>query len=95
MPSRYEGVPLTAIESIMESVPVILSDRIVSLKGLIPQDFFFPLEDREAMVSLIIRTPKLTRPVVTRIEKVFSIDRFRNKFAEACRSGQRSKRARS
>lgn len=95
MPSRYEGVPLTAIESIMESVPVILSDRIVSLKGLIPQDFFFPLEDREAMVSLIIRTPKLTCPVVTRIEKVFSIDRFRNKFAEACRSGQRSKRARS
>ncbi|HNX58640.1 MAG TPA: glycosyltransferase, partial [Spirochaetota bacterium] len=44
MPSRYEGVPLTAIESIMESVPVILSDRIVSLNGLIPQDLFFPLE---------------------------------------------------
>jgi len=83
MPSRYEGVPLVAIESIMESVPVILSDRIAALKNIIPSKFFFPLNDDTALIRLINKTPPLPGAVISRIKKLYSMERFKTQFAKA------------
>jgi glycosyltransferase involved in cell wall biosynthesis len=83
LPSRYEGVPVVALEALKFDIPVLVSHTVSSLKNIFPGYFFFRRGDSDGLLSLIRELPYCERRTYAKLRNLFSIKKFPREFTEA------------
>lgn len=83
LPSRYEGVPIVAIESLKFAIPILVSHSVLSLKNILPGYFFFRQGDYDGLLSLIKELPSCGGKTYAKLRRLFSVKKFPKEFTEA------------
>jgi glycosyltransferase involved in cell wall biosynthesis len=83
LPSRYEGVPIVAIEALKFGIPILVSYSVFSLKNILPGYFFFKQGNYDDLLSLLNELPSCGSKTYAKLRRLFSIKKFPHEFTEA------------